>query len=156
MDEVLVGLQSVAFTDYKSLPAISAVYFVLTEENKVVYIGASTNLNRRWLRHSHVLSCVERGAATIGYLPCEHSRLQTVESAMIQRFLPVLNRLTYQAPYTLQVSIPDALRQRLKVVVAAEDTTMYAYVVHALERAVLQSERWQQQKQAGPAPAQKG
>jgi excinuclease UvrABC nuclease subunit len=33
------------------LPDIPAVYFVLDEENRILYIGSTKSLNRHWVHH---------------------------------------------------------------------------------------------------------
>lgn len=54
-------LQSVAFEHRQNLPAISAVYFVMSSQLEIVYIGECADLQARWVGKKHQRSAQMRG-----------------------------------------------------------------------------------------------
>lgn len=86
------NLPSVCFGgDLNKLPPIASVYFV-TNSHRVLYIGRSANLNKRWKKHHQFNRSLEWGADKISWLEVsDPSLLPETEYAMIKYFKPVLN-----------------------------------------------------------------
>lgn len=83
-------LPSLPLASRSVLPACAAIYFVLDEADRILYIGQTTNLKRRWLRHHRYdqLSVQSR----IAWLECnELELLPKIEVALIKHFNPALN-----------------------------------------------------------------
>jgi DNA-binding Xre family transcriptional regulator len=86
------NLPSVCFGgNLNKLPPIASVYFV-TNSRRVLYIGRSANLNKRWKKHHQFNRSLEWGADRISWLEVSDlSLLPETEYAMIKYFKPVLN-----------------------------------------------------------------
>ncbi len=50
-----LDLPSLPLESRRSLPDISALYFVLDEDDELLYIGRANNLVKRWRGHGHGL-----------------------------------------------------------------------------------------------------
>jgi excinuclease UvrABC nuclease subunit len=88
----LRDLPFVEFGNWSKLPGASAVYFCLDSQDKVLYIGQTRNLKRRWsMSHGYRAICGDRGAIKLSWLLTDESRLFQVESQMIARFNPPMN-----------------------------------------------------------------
>lgn len=111
-----VALPSLPVALRKGLPVCSSIYFVL-EEDKVVYIGRSANLNNRWKDHHRLCQLSEN--AVISWLELSDPRLlDDIESALIEYFHPILNgsnivknddRMT-----RFSISVPDDLDEFIR------------------------------------------
>lgn len=88
-------LPSVPFEHRQTLPAISAVYFVLSAQREIVYIGECGNLYARWVgKHHQRAPQMLRGGYRIHWqhLPDDVSIRRTVERQAINYFQPLWNR----------------------------------------------------------------
>lgn len=88
---VLDTLPTVAVNARQSLPPESAVYFALSDTGRVLYIGATVHLQRRWRWHETLQKLAELQCATIAYHLCRVEELNTLECAMIAHYTPPLN-----------------------------------------------------------------
>jgi hypothetical protein len=86
------SLPSVPFTERKSLPAVTGVYFVLAADGSVAYIGKARSIRGRWQIHHREYHVSKMEGASIAWLelPSEEVAL-AVERQMIDRFRPPLN-----------------------------------------------------------------
>lgn len=85
-------LPSLPLSDRRKLPVCMAVYFALSEENNVLYIGRSTDLNLRWLNHHHWQKLKSFNNVKIAWINVDDEKLLVgIESALIQHFNPPLN-----------------------------------------------------------------
>jgi predicted GIY-YIG superfamily endonuclease len=73
----------------RELPAIAAVYFAITADDRIAYIGSSVNLKRRHLDHNLQRQFKELGCA-FAYLEDENYR--QLEVRLIDKLKPELNR----------------------------------------------------------------
>lgn len=84
-------LPSIPFKNKKALPVLSAVYLVLDGKDRVIYVGETGNLRKRWLCHKlngmvdHINGC------RIAYIPVEPGLRLDTEKALISYFDPLYN-----------------------------------------------------------------
>lgn len=86
------ALASLPLADRGQLPSVSAIYFVL-KDDQVLYIGETSNLYQRWLAH-HRWNQLQAKAeqVRIAWLECSKiSLLSEIEKALIKHFQPSLN-----------------------------------------------------------------
>lgn len=86
-----LSLPSVPLSDRRNLPSASGIYFAIDAEGTIQYIGLSININKRWLGHHRFDELSRIDSVRIAYLTCETDLLETVETALIEYFQPVLN-----------------------------------------------------------------
>lgn len=96
----------VGFKDKNLLPDAGAIYFVLGESDRILYIGCTASLIKRWRHHSYSRRLSAAGAAFIAYIPV--SRIYDgrtgngveFENELIKRFKPPFNTKPIPALYT--------------------------------------------------------
>ena len=66
--------------------------YVIRHSGKVVYVGQSKDLSKRWQTHNH-REFVEYNLpdATVEIMPCEPGNLLSMEAALIKDLKPLLN-----------------------------------------------------------------
>lgn len=76
---------SLPITERSKLPAAPGVYFVYTPSNKLLYIGSSSNLQRRWYSHHRYQQFIETSIETrIGWFVCDSDEeLAQIEKDLI-------------------------------------------------------------------------
>ena len=75
------------------LPEKPCIYFVLTPEEEILYIGRSRNLRLRWLSHHRLPDLKKIEGVRVAYLHIDQpSLLPQIEQAMIEWFNPRLNK----------------------------------------------------------------
>jgi DNA-binding XRE family transcriptional regulator len=84
-------LPSMAFTEMSHLPNERSVYFALTSDGTVLYVGQTESLSRRWLSHSKKEDLASVGCSKIAWMKSEGD-IKTLESAFVKRFRPSLNK----------------------------------------------------------------
>jgi excinuclease UvrABC nuclease subunit len=95
-NNLLEGLPSIAFSERTNLPQCCAVYFALSEQGAVLYIGKSMHLRSRWRQkphHHREQQLIEMGCTRLLWLVCPKDSLLDVEREMIEHFAPPLNGL---------------------------------------------------------------
>lgn len=116
----IASLPSLPLSERKTLPQRSGYYFVLSDDEKIIYIGMTRDLRVRWYSHNKHKQMVEHGAARIAYLIVERGMLFIHnEMALIQHYDPPLNQIrnTHKPGsdtrfiIELPKNIDDALRQ---------------------------------------------
>jgi hypothetical protein len=73
-----------------SLPKAPGIYLVVKNDGEVLYVGATSNLNRRWIRHHRLQDFQKFPHVAIAYYLCKRSELNELEPAMINHFQPTL------------------------------------------------------------------
>lgn len=86
----IATLPSMPFTDLVRLPNIRGVYFALDDQGRVLYIGQTVSLTRRWMGHGKLPEISESGCTRIAWL-CSSGNLRHLESVFIRQFKPPLN-----------------------------------------------------------------
>ena len=90
-------LPSIFVLQRSELPKISWIYFVLSKNGKVNYIGRTNNLKKRWQVHHILDQFKEDVEAKIAWLEVsDRSLLPEIEKALIKWFKPSLNRRSKQ------------------------------------------------------------
>ncbi len=86
-------LPSLPLSRKGELPEISAVYFSLSEQGEILYIGQAVNLKNRWLNHHRLKELVAQiHPVRVAWIEVqEESALTPLESALISHFNPSLN-----------------------------------------------------------------
>ena len=85
-------LPSLAFEHRYDLPPIPAMYFVLSEQREIVYIGETENLNARWKSH-HRARQMASGGYRIHWREMTDPAARTIaERGAIAYFRPTWNR----------------------------------------------------------------
>lgn len=74
-------------------PMASCVYFAVSQDGKVQYIGQAVCLRQRWQWHSKELALLKMGQINIAYLLASSDCLDYLEQSLILRFNPPLNKL---------------------------------------------------------------
>ncbi|GAB4214786.1 MAG: hypothetical protein OHK0012_13550 [Synechococcales cyanobacterium] len=79
-----------------NLPPQSGIYIVVDDKDNVWYVGQATNLNNRWLGHSHHRFLQLRRSNTnrhyrIHWCFYPTEELDRVEKSFIQHYRPLLN-----------------------------------------------------------------
>ena len=64
IDMLSNSVPSLPIMERAKLPHISAIYFVITPSNKLLYIGQTKNLFNRWLQHHRYQQFIEAGQNT--------------------------------------------------------------------------------------------
>lgn len=116
------ALPYVVMSELSYLPACSGIYFTIEESGRVVYIGQSVNIRRRWRAHhvqdalSNLSDLSSARRVRIAWLEVNNiQELNLLELTLIRRFKPCLNkRYTQTATTTLQPYKPDNRRQNRK------------------------------------------
>lgn len=89
----LALLPSVLFESKHELPACAAVYFVLSAEQEVLYIGRTISLQRRWAGHHRLEAYRSRPEVKIAWLlVTDEAFLSALEAACIAYFEPKDNQ----------------------------------------------------------------
>lgn len=79
----IAGLPWVLFDERKTLPKASAMYFALTVDERLLYIGKTTNLRTRWYAHHKAASLTEAGCVRLAWMLCDPSIAGAIEHALI-------------------------------------------------------------------------
>lgn len=101
-------LSSVAFEDRQHLPAIPAVYFVMSAQRQIVYIGECADLLLRWQGKRHQRAAQMQGG---GYrihwrqAPADTAERKAAEREAITYFQPLWNRTEIPADELREVTL---------------------------------------------------
>lgn len=132
------NLPSVPFENFRDLPAESGIYFVLGENNTILYIGQSANLKKRFAGQHHRLAALrDHSAQRIHYLACDGSITLELETDAISHFSPSLNiniRRRNEEHRHYSLSMPRDLHLEIKRVAQQNNRTITAQILHILEK----------------------
>lgn len=110
----ILELPSLPLEARRSISNCPAIYFVL-EEQQIIYIGRSGNLNKRWRNHEKIsLFKQEAKNISIAWLKCSNLELLPgIEVALILFFKPKFNQVLPESRNKLaQLRIGVSLTQR--------------------------------------------
>ena len=116
-DVVLEMLQqsvpSLPITERSKLPNTAAIYFVFTLDNKLLYIGQTSNLRQRWAQHHRYQQFIEASSQTrIGWFAFGEEfkdSLLDIEKELIESLSSEHNDTPH--PGLVSLRIPDELLQ---------------------------------------------
>jgi hypothetical protein len=74
-----------------NLPKESGIYFALNSEGRVLYVGQTVNLKKRWVNHHRYVALNKIGGVSIAYLFAAPELLSSLEEALIEFFKPPFN-----------------------------------------------------------------
>lgn len=87
-----LNLPSLPLTWRKAFPDCPCVYFAILGK-KILYIGRSYSLNKRWSNHHRCTELEEAGDVRIAWIQVSEAELlPLIEAALIKYFKPLLNR----------------------------------------------------------------
>lgn len=90
----LSSLPCLPLSDKSKLPSCASVYFALSAQGRVLYVGRSIDVRERLRRHHRVSLLEALGGVRIAWLKESNSlALQSIETALIKYFNPPLNRI---------------------------------------------------------------
>ena len=109
-----LDLPSLPLESRRSLPDISALYFVLDEDDELLYIGRANNLVKRWRGHGHDLFIdieqlgLDLNNLRIAWLKCDKRLINSSETKFIARLKPLLNYVNRGKRYQelIQTKVP--------------------------------------------------
>ncbi len=126
-------LPCVTVKNRSELPYISAIYFVFTEEYKLLYIGQTKNLAVRFNNH-HRIKQFEN--CLIAWLFTNPTELIDTEQKFIDSLNPVLNGKKYlkdKGMCTVRLNLPCGLRDRFKASLAFQGQNMTDKLITMIE-----------------------
>lgn len=94
MEEEIINLNtlpSLPLSDKHKLPNCSAVYIV-HDNGQWLYVGSTKSLTRRWLQHNQCAALSAYSSPVISWQETPEYNLREVESSIIERYQPLLNR----------------------------------------------------------------
>jgi DNA-binding XRE family transcriptional regulator len=105
-------LPSIALEERAKLPSVSAIYFVILEV-KILYIGKSINLRKRWKRHHRIEELQSCGNAMIAWFHFVNieQNLEELEEECISHFKPLLNGTLRPDPPSPEQSFGNRLKE---------------------------------------------
>ncbi len=110
----LFRLPTVLIPHRNQLPSVGGVYFVISKNDDLIYIGQTVNLKTRWYRHECGISLESPQETSIAWLVVEDSvKRVRLEQLLIQRFKPSLNR-TPRAEEKKTASTPRFMKKEPK------------------------------------------
>ena len=140
----LSALPSVTLEAKSQLPTQSAIYFAIDSQGIVQYIGRSTNIHRRWLKHHRFSQLKSIGDIRIAYLFVDSDLLSNVETALVKWFQPPLNWAKNNLPndglVPLNVRIPESLHEKINRLAESEGRLKQFTVARLLEAAIAKSD----------------
>lgn len=83
-------LPYVFLSEKSKLPETSGVYFAIAPSNRIIYVGSSSNLQKRWRNHNLIKDFDDYRYIKIAWLELEQGWLH-LESCLINKLKPVLN-----------------------------------------------------------------
>jgi DNA-binding XRE family transcriptional regulator len=92
----VLSLPCMAIEDLANLPQTPCVYLVVNSQGKVLYVGKSENLRRKWKSHYKLSSLIEESGIKISYIEVHEDLLFKLEKALINALNPPLN--DYEPP----------------------------------------------------------
>lgn len=83
----------ISVLDWEKLPEVCGLYLVMNAEEKVIYVGQSINIQKRWKNGHHKLSSIMKHSpkATIRWVELPHARLNHAEYMAVRFYDPILN-----------------------------------------------------------------
>ena len=106
-----LSLPYVFLSEKSKLPETSGVYFVITPSNRIIYIGSSSNLRKRWCGHNRLKDFDDYRYVKITWLEVKGQGWEILESYLINKFCPILNK--HGMPWSVNKYIDERLSLHL-------------------------------------------
>ena len=94
-------LPSLKLFQLKELPPCVAIYFAIDEQQRVIYVGKTKDLNERWKNHHRMPNLQEMdkdSPVAIAWKPWNTEGLDEAEKYFISAFQPLLNGTKVMSP----------------------------------------------------------
>lgn len=137
-------LPSVALSQRKLLPECIAIYFAIDANNKIQYIGQTSNLRMRWTSHHREKLLESIGEVRLSWLEVSDKMLLAeIEAALISWFDPPINGLreVRWSPEMARTSItvPEKLLEDFKKYCDKQRRSVSAQVALLMEETLQQT-----------------
>lgn len=133
-------LPSLSLDQRNALPDCPAIYFVLSPDDVVLYIGKTVKLMMRWKAHHRYRQCAAIPGVRIAWLSLTDTPdlLNAIEQACIEYFEPTFNRqhLPNIEDIKRSVRFPVELYRRLEQIAKKEHRSVASQIVAMLEDSV--------------------
>lgn len=107
----IIALPSVKLSLVSTIPPIPAVYFCISGEEEVLYIGLAANLNVRWRQHHKALEVAGFSNVSIYWLELsEKNNGIELEREFIQHWQPLLNVRGNKTQKTIRIDEPPFIK----------------------------------------------
>ncbi|ANV89324.1 GIY-YIG nuclease family protein [Picosynechococcus sp. PCC 8807] len=116
-DEKILRLPKVSLKTKELLPEYSGIYYVVDQDNMVMYIGKAKNLQKRWQGNSHhrinQLKATRKRQFHLYYEKVAESNLDQREKILIRKYRSELNDspVTLKEIYFAELVLQEALRK---------------------------------------------
>lgn len=88
----IFGLPWIPIEGYRGLPVSPGVYFVVSHEDTVLYVGRSQSIRKRWLTHERLQEFLSKPGIRIAWLSVvDIDALPKLEEAYIEHLKPLHN-----------------------------------------------------------------
>ncbi len=94
-----LDLPSLLLESRHELPDTSALYFVLDEDDEILYIGRTISLVKRWRGHHLFAEFEQLGNVRIAWMECDARLITSSETKFIAHFKPLLNQVNLGRRY---------------------------------------------------------
>lgn len=121
-DPEILNFPKVSLEMKDLLPECSGIYYVVDQNNVIIYIGQAKNLKKRWQGNSHhrinQLKATRKREFHLYYEKVSESQLDQIEKSLIQKYQPELNDslVTNQKIYFVELLLQETLRKLDKYV----------------------------------------
>jgi hypothetical protein len=114
----LSQLPSLPLAERKKLPDVSGIYFAMSADGEVLYVGRTRSLFLRWQTHHRFRQLEVVPGVRIAWLTADRSSLPDKERSFITDFSPPLNRTRVPRIPGQKIAVGFTCSQRLFVVLA--------------------------------------
>ncbi|MBH8565902.1 GIY-YIG nuclease family protein [Nostoc sp. CENA67] len=114
-------LPSVSFQERKILPASPGIYFAISSNDEILYIGRTSNLRNRWKSHHRAVQFKSQSQnIRLAWLQVDdETLLPEIEAALIEHFAPAFNNTHLPGGIIrLTVDLPESMHRKLSVLAA--------------------------------------
>jgi len=131
-------LPSVPFDEVESLPDRSGVYFAISTEGEILYIGRAKSLLLRWRAHHRAGQLKAIGRVRVAWLLCGLNQYRELERQFIDQWQPRLNWSDSKgnrcpSSTTVAFRVPLELRDFYQSIADRERRTLSQVLLIALE-----------------------
>ena len=87
-----MNLPSSLISEIRNLPESCGIYFAISAENQILYVGKASNLRRRWCGHHLSSYFISLGNIRIAWASVSQECIDALEIDLIRRFTPRFNK----------------------------------------------------------------
>lgn len=106
-------LPRILIPNRKKLDQISAIYFVISKTEKLLYIGQTENLKKRWHKHECGIELDSPKQTSISWIEIEDGNFRKkLEKLLIRKYKPSLNRVSLKPKKKRTFSLQDFMSKK--------------------------------------------